>query len=397
MNKKAVLLLQGGGALGAFECGTWKVLFPFLRENGYELVAVAGASIGAVNAGLIASHFHDPDGGRGQLEDFWCNTVATPSAPFFPLPGEYWRAWNGLLTGLLLGNRALFSPAYQHWNPVGDLFRFHMPMYQTHRAEQTLADAFGKYHGQAPLLVIGATDVKTGEAVLFDSASRTITPRMLAASLAIPLLFPPIEIDGRYYWDGEMRSNTLLPDVFALLHETLPPSASPDHFLVIIVDVFKQDTDRTPISAIESHYRFLNVLLGGKLKYDQGMFEVGNAYLDAIKRIRDLADGENPSPLTVAIEEEYQKVLAERHGRVELLHIGRRQFEYEHISRDFDYSPPYIARLMEQGFECASNAVKDYQETTRPDKKTGKDGVDEAPRRTGDTRRAYPRLVQMKE
>lgn len=377
MNKKVVLLLQGGGALGAFQCGAWQAISPFLRENGHELFAVAGASIGAVNAGLIARHCHAPDSGRGVLDDFWRTTLATPPAPFFPLPGEYWDAWNGLLTSLLLGNRALFSPVYQHWNPIGDMLRFHLPLYSTHQAEQTLTDVFGQYHGEAPLLVVGATDVKSGEAVLFDSASQPVTPGMLAASLAIPLLFPPIKIDGRYYWDGEMRSNTLLPDVFALLHEALPPVDTPDHFLVIVIDLFRQDTDRIPTSAIESQYRLLNVVLGGKLKYDQQVFEAGNAYLDAMERIHALAEGEKSSPLAAAIEEEYQKALAERLAHVEVLHISRRQFEYEHISRDLDYSPLYISRLMEQGFECASNAIDDYRNLSR--QHTGNGSVVAAP------------------
>lgn len=296
------------------------------------------------------------------LLDFWRNKLATPPAPSFPLPDEYWRAWNGLLTGLLLGNRGLFYPAYQYWNPIGDMFRFYMPLYQTDNAERTLETIFGEYHDAEPLLAIGLTDVKTGEGILFNSASQSITSRMLAASIAIPILFSPVEIDGKHYWDYEMRCNTLLPDVIALIRETLLQPDRPDGFLVIAVDMLRSDTDRIPTSAIESHYRFINVLLGGKLKYDQRAFEVGNAYLEAMERLHRLAGSETHSPLVQAIEEEYQKVLAERHVRVEFLHIGRRNFEYEHISRDFDYSPHYIERLIAQGYESASNAVKNYQE-----------------------------------
>jgi NTE family protein len=358
MGKKIVLLLQGGGALGAFQCGAWKALFPFIRENGHALVAIAGASIGAINAGLIARHYHQTDGGSGVLQDFWRNRLATPPAPFFPWPGEYWRAWNGLFTGLLLGNRGLFCPAYQHWNPVGDMFRFHMPMYRTHIAERTLAESFGEYHGKQPLLALGVTDVKTGEALLFESASQTITTRMLAASIAIPILFPPVEIDGRYLWDAEMRSNTLLPNIFALLREALPqPDDKPDDFLVIVIDMFRTDTERIPTSTLQSYYRLLNIVLGDKLKRDQSAFETGNAYLDAMERIHRLARNENHSPLTAAIEEEYRKALGQHHAVVEFMHIGRRPFEYEHISRDFDYSPQYIDRLIAQGTESALNAI----------------------------------------
>ncbi len=372
MPKKVVLLLQGGGALGAFQCGVWQALFPFLRENQHTLVAVAGMSIGAVNAGLIARHYYDDaDGGCRRLEDFWRRTVATPPALFFPWPGEYWQAWNGLLIALLLGNRAYFYPAYAHWNPFGDLFRFQMPLYQTQYAEKTLKSAFTEYQGKAPLLAVGVTDVKTGEAVLFDSANQCITPKMLAASIGIPLLFSPIEIEGRYYWDGEMRSNTLLPDIYMLLCRELVSPDSLDEFLIILVDMFKQDTDHVPTSSIESQYRFINILLGGKHLYDRRELSIRNTYLDAIERIRKLASSERHSPLVAAIEEEYQKLLTERHARIEILHIGRQQFEYEHISRDFDYSPHYIARLIAQGKESASIAVSGYVEKARRDQEEG--------------------------
>lgn len=396
MKKKIVLLLQGGGALGAFQCGAWEAISPFMRENGHDLVAVAGVSIGALNAGLIARYCHDPDGGVGALQDFWQSRLANLPMPFFPMPGEYWRAWNGLLTGLLLGNGALFSPAYQYWNPVGDMFRFHMPLYQTDNAERTMAAVFGEYRGSAPVLAAGLTDVESGEAVLLDSVSRTITSRMFAASIAIPILFSPVEIDGRYFWDGEMRSNTLLPDVFALLQKTSPRPDTPDELLVIVIDMFSSGTDRPPTSVIETQYRFLNVLLGGKLNYDLRAFEVGNTCLDAMERLRGLARRESGSPLAAAVEEEYQKVLARQHARVELLHIGRHQYRYEHISRDFDYSPQYIARLIEQGFDSASHAVRDYQEKTLAGQSAYR-GEDRAQPGIGEARKAHPHLVQGKE
>ena len=338
MKKKIVLLLQGGGALGAFQCGAWQAILPFIRENGHELVAVAGASIGALNASLIARHFHGPGGGVGVLQDFWRKTLANPPVPFFRMPGEYWWAWNGLLTNLLFGNHALFSPAYQHWNLVGDLFRFYMPLYLTHRTERTMSDMVGEYRGTMPLLAVALTDVESGEMRLVDSASRSIVPKMLAASIAIPLLFSPVDIDGRYYWDGEMRSNTLLPDVLALLQSLSDPEDAPADYLVIVVDMFQSAADRPPTSMVQSQYRFLSILMGGKLDYDRRIFDAGNTLLDGMERLRRPGD-ETGSPLAAAIEEEYRKARALQHARVELLHIGRQQFPYEHISRDFDYSP----------------------------------------------------------
>jgi NTE family protein len=394
MAKKIVLLLQGGGALGAFQCGVWKVLAPFIRENGHELIAVAGASMGAVNAGLIARHCHDADGGDSVLQDFWRNALATPPVPFFPFPGSYWQSWNGLLTGLLFGNRGLFHPAYQHWNPIGELFRFRMPIYQTDDAERTLASTFGEYYGTSPLLAVGVTDVESGEGILFDSASRAITPKMLAASIAIPVLFSPIEIEGRHYWDFEMRSNTLLPNLFEYLRKTLPRPDAPDEYLYIVVDMLAADGDRVPTSSMESLYRFMNIILGDKLKYDRRAFEVGNAYLDAMERIHGLIDENDDSPLAAAIKEEYKNAVADRLGHAEFLHIGRRHFEYEHISRDFDHSPQYIARLIEQGIENALAAIDEYRESRRLGRVAATDAFDHTHRKTDDgTRESSSRSV----
>src|ERR1043165_5358261 len=101
-----VLVLHGGGSLGAFECGAYRAISSWLRNTGTRLVAVAGASIGAINAAVIARHCTEADGGRGVLDHFW-RELAVRSLPFFPLPGEYWQRWNGLLTGLARGNSRL--------------------------------------------------------------------------------------------------------------------------------------------------------------------------------------------------------------------------------------------------------------------------------------------------
>jgi hypothetical protein len=130
-------------------------------------------------------------------------------------------------------------------------------MRQTANAERTLQKAFGEYHGVQPLLAIELTDVKTGEGVLFNSADQAITSRMLTASIATPILFSSVEIDGKHFLDYEMRCNTLLPDVIALLREALPQFSPSDGLLFIAVDMLRSDTDRIATSAIESHYRFI--------------------------------------------------------------------------------------------------------------------------------------------
>jgi NTE family protein len=367
MTKRVVLLLQGGGALGAFQCGAWEAISRFIRNNGHELSVVAGASIGAINAGLIARHFHEHDCGTGALHSFWHDVAATSPAPFFPFPGEYWRAWNGLMTGLLLGNRALFSPFYANWTPAGDLLRFHMPAYRTDNAERALDKYFGEYRGDGPLLTVGLTDVATGKGVLFDSASRPITSSLLANCISIPIIFSPARIDGRYYWDYEVRSDTLVPKVFQLLQQRSRGVSGamrrPEEYLFIVVDMFHADAGHAPTSTMDSHYRLVNILFGERLRRDMAAIREANAHLEAMERLNRLAASEeSPSPLAEAVHEEYRNAVQNCGPRIEFVHIGRSPLPYEHISRDFDYSPHYLARLSAQGFDNASIALTRYRE-----------------------------------
>jgi len=364
MRKKAVLLLQGGNSFGAFQCGAWKVLCRFLDEEDIELAVVAGASIGAINAALIAKHYGNHD--AIALEHFWRHTLAMPAMPFLPFPGEYWRCWNGLLTGLLLGNRALYRPAYANWNLLAEPMRFHLPLYDTSVAKRTLSDAFGQYRGDTPRLLVAASDVQSGRNVLFDSAERTITSDMLTASIALPLLFTPGRVDGRFFWDPEMRSNTLLPDVLSLLAHDAAEQDEPETCLVILVDMMKPDSEHLPRSGMQAYYRQINILLGEKSVYDRRDIEIGNAYLGAMQRLRTLALRHGGSPLAAAVKAEHRRAMALQPIQADLLHIGRdRQFPHEHVSRDLDYSPEYIDRLIAQGIDNASTAIAEYRRARR--------------------------------
>src|SRR3954447_16289973 len=82
-----VLVLHGGGSLGAFECGAYRVIAEWLRTTDSRLVALAGASIGAINAAVIARNWKKGDAGRGALEQLW-QELAVSALPFFPTPRE---------------------------------------------------------------------------------------------------------------------------------------------------------------------------------------------------------------------------------------------------------------------------------------------------------------------
>src|SRR5687768_10283726 len=83
---KTLLLFQGGGPLGAFACGVWQVLAPWLVSQGHTVVALGGTSIGSFNAALIRPHLSAPDAGAAELRRIWRDRIAVPSLPFFGMP-----------------------------------------------------------------------------------------------------------------------------------------------------------------------------------------------------------------------------------------------------------------------------------------------------------------------
>jgi NTE family protein len=272
---KTVVLFQGGGALGAFGCGAWKVISARLAAAGDELVAVGGTSIGAINAALVARHYGNPDRRCAALEQFWRSAVATPSFPFLGMtigwPARHaWaariRSWNGVLTGLLLGNRLLYRPAYGHWNPLAGLLRAHLPLFDRTGFVRAMGDFFGAYRssGNQPLLVVPAVDVLSGDMVLFDSDEEVITPKHLEASSAVPILFAVVEIDGRSYWDGDVTRHSLIRPMLDRLQ--LRGRIQPGEPLQIItVEQAPQPLAQPAVTGVELAYRAMNLLQLDKL------------------------------------------------------------------------------------------------------------------------------------
>ncbi|MGE5866933.1 MAG: Mur ligase domain-containing protein, partial [Rhizobacter sp.] len=136
---KTVVVFQGGGALGAFGCGAWEVLAPWLAGRGDRVVALAGSSIGALNAAVVRAQLESPDRGVGALAALWRERIATPSIPFAGMawgnsaPAVQVRRWNGFLPGMLAGNRGLFVPRFSTWNPWSMLQRLRQPLYDRSR------------------------------------------------------------------------------------------------------------------------------------------------------------------------------------------------------------------------------------------------------------------------
>jgi NTE family protein len=205
-DKKVGLVLQGGGALGSYQAGVYEAL----ASSEYLPDWVAGISIGAINAAIIAGNA--PEHRIDRLRDFWEQVTAPtrywPSALGGPLAA--WQQKASALTALMFGQPGFFTPrAPRDWFSPHQLISY----YDTAALKITLERLvdFDRINAAGGMrLSVGAVNVRTGHFAYFDSASETIRPEYVMASAALPPGFPPVEIDGENYWDGGLYSNTPL-------------------------------------------------------------------------------------------------------------------------------------------------------------------------------------------
>jgi NTE family protein len=211
--ESVALVLQGGGALGAYQGG----VFEALVEAGVEPSWIAGISIGAINSALIAGN--PPERRVERLRAFW--ETVTDGENGWPdwlsgLVGEGpVRGWlNQLSAGLVMAQgapdffkprlpppylRAAGTPGATSWYDAAPL-----------RATLERLVDFDRINARETRFSVGAVNVRTGNFAFFDNATDRIRPEHVMASGALPPAFEPVEIDGELYWDGGLVSNTPL-------------------------------------------------------------------------------------------------------------------------------------------------------------------------------------------
>ncbi len=206
------LLLQGGGALGAYQAGVYEGLANAYLEPDW----VAGISIGAINAALIAGN--SPDVRLEKLRGFWDAVTADPlwaCAMSGAAHGDLARSLsNQFSAGLAatVGAPGFFSPrALTPWLQLAGTPEA-TSYYDTSKLRATLERFidFDLINNGETRLSMGAVNVATGNFVYFDNTTHVIGPEHVMASGALPPGFPAVEIEGEFYWDGGVVSNTPL-------------------------------------------------------------------------------------------------------------------------------------------------------------------------------------------
>jgi NTE family protein len=354
LQKETVLIMQGGGSLGAYECGVYKSL----TQQGIKFDIVAGTSIGAINAGIIAGS--KSGDASNDLENFWLDIAETITPPSLP---DSLRSIASSSYAAIYGNTKAFAPIwFNMWQSNKDGFLLPPPFERNYLYDiDPLKNTLQKYidfsklnNHSSPRLIISCTDVKKSEPVSFDSMYQHIDVDHLAACASFPFYgIKWTEKDGRYLWDGALLSNTPLREVI---------DASPKKDKkVYIVNLFPRIQDEPPQNMMDVWHRARDIMHTDKTDHNVKMSKVISRYLLIMREMHDIISNasldEDLRERFRKIEPEYHK-LAESRGAIinEITKIERSE-DVHYIFEDADFSLTTIRKLIRQGEEDAERAL----------------------------------------
>jgi NTE family protein len=320
---ETALVLQGGGALGAYQAGTYEAL----AEAGVLPDWFAGISIGSINAAIMAGN---PPAKRVEaLRSFWNRiTEDYPSVAFWP-GDTLSRRIGGTLSGL----RALGAGIPVFFKPRFPSAWLQMPgaagalsHYDTSPLRDTLLKHidFDLLNSGVVRLSLGAVNVRTGNFTYFDTTQLRIGPEHVMASGALPPGFPPIRIDGEYYWDGGLVSNTPLSHVLG--------NAMTGSTLVFQVDLFSA---RGPfpetISDVEERRK--DIVYSSRTRLNTDILREKHALQQAIAELAQLLPDDVRSHPRIA-----ELTGLAREHTFSVVHLIYRRAAYDGPSKDYEFS-----------------------------------------------------------
>lgn len=319
------LVLQGGGALGSYQAGVYEGM----ARNGMAPDWLAGVSIGGINAALIAGN--PPERRVERLREFW--DLVSSGLPLLPRvadPGGEVRTVVSRMSAALVaatGVPGFFEPAFP-----GPFFSAPgtpgaLSFYDTTPLRRTLLRLvdFDRLNDGAQRLMVGAVDLRTGNATVFDTAAIRIGPEHIMASAALPPGFPPVEIGGELYWDGGLVSNTPLQFV-------LDAAGDDQDLLVLQVDLFSA-SGPLPRTMMEAEEREKDIRFSSRTRANTTASLRLHQEKAALRRVLEslpeaLADSEDARLLRDAARE----------NAVTVVQMIYRKRAYEGSVKDYEFS-----------------------------------------------------------
>jgi NTE family protein len=330
-----ILVLQGGGALGAYQAG----VFEGMTEAGYTPNWVTGVSIGAINAALIAGN---PSGNRvARLREFWELVSSGLPLDASVLSDPLRAAFNQVSAALsaAAGVPGFYAPRVPPAALVPHGHPSALSVYDTHPLERTLERLvdFDLINANNIRLSLGAVNVRSGNSTYFDSRNVRIEPRHVMASGALPPAFAPVEIDGDYYWDGGIVSNTPLWYVL----DDVPRLGG----LIVQVDLFSARGD-LPQDLGQVLERHKDILYSSKTRSNTTRVTELERMKGALRRVLAKIPGDLRGDADVKT---LQAICDCPH--VDIVHLINRRFSHASFSKDYEFSRATIRQRWEAGLE----------------------------------------------
>ena len=325
------IVLQGGGALGAYEYGVLKALYKL--RPGFTPVAVSGISIGAVTAAILAGA---KDGDvLSTLDRLWRQEL-TVSPPVW-VPPMVDRSWS------VLGNPGMYGPQPELFTaPFAAT-----SLYDTAPLRQTLRELIDpvRLNSGAPQVYVGATRVDTGELTVFGSGNgEGLTLEHIMASCSLPPSFPMTTIGNASYWDGALFSNTPLSPAINALEAAA--DRDPDAIReLIVVELFPSKAP-IPTTLAEVVQRVIHLQYTSRLNLDASFFQKIDAVVDLVDKIR------HELPADSEILRDPALVEMQNHRKINHFNVVTSGLPPE-LSNAADFSRASVARRIEAGYEDA--------------------------------------------
>lgn len=349
------LVLQGGGALGAYQAG----VFQALKEAGIEANWLSGVSIGAINASIIAGN--KPGDQLDRLRDFW-ETISARRIWAFTPEGDYFRRLRNQTSSMLTmtaGLPGFFKP--RDVNPwlqlpgAGGATSF----YDTGELEHTLNRLidWNILNDRQRRLSVGAVNVRTGNFRYFDSEIEVIGPRHIIASGALPPAFPAIPIENEHYWDGGIVSNTPLQYLLEQedVHDTL----------VFQIDLFSA-RGILPRDMGDVLARHKDIMYSSRTRNNTDTFRrLHNLRLrlhQALLRVPEEARTEEDRAFLASMEDVPQ---------INIVHLIYQQKVYESDAKDYEFSGTSMREHWDCGYQDTRKTLKHPKWLIKPPESIG--------------------------
>ena len=331
---RIALVLQGGGALGAYQGGVYQAL----HEAELEPDWIAGVSIGGINGALIAGN--PPERRLERLRQFWETITARPTSLFVPDgddPRRLANMWSSLLT-TVLGQPGFFTPNVpspwlsQRGSATATSVYDNAPLRQTLRE---LID-FDYLNSNGTRYACGAVNVRTGNFVNFDTTETVIKPEHVMASGALPPALPMVQVGTDWFWDGGLVSNTPLQHVFDNIGGVST--------LIFQVDLFSA-RGQLPRDMADVLARQKDIQYSSRTRLVTDLYTHRHQRILRIKQMLDKVPEGALTDAEIAMKAHLADLPA-----VTLLHLIYRQTAYETQAKDYEFSAASMREHWTSGY-----------------------------------------------